>query len=549
MVNRSLAPGVLALAGLALLSSFLMTGMLVRPAQAQFGQIPVTHIRSQGPSSMEFNLYGMNSWDRAVLSARARGMGGASLALPGEAASGSLNPAALASLANPELTAESRSRGGSASGSGFPPTITGDDGSIIEVSQYRPSINGTYTYDNLAYAMPVKLLHRQAGVSLSYHRMLDFRSGEETRMKVKAALGEADLGQGYEFHGGLDAISPSIGMQFGENLAVGATLNFMTGQIKENGNQGVTTFGFVISRGSLLFNQDVSGTSIDLGAQYRVGPRLKVAAVLQPGHTLSFRHGFYSYQPLSTQQSSIPVLFVFERPLLDHKLSVPTMLGLGGSYEMMGGRMLLAVDYWHRPWSKATYTRKAYDVFTIFPDSTNLAANAAAYVFKDNDETKNANFIDSSHLRFGAEYMLKRGQGGGSSIPLRVGFRREPLTLAQANPDSFLALVRATQSIGANPQLSVPEKKALINSIVSDLLQNGTSLIATDKAVTGTTISLGSGISIGAFSLDASYSRTSYTVDRLFFGSFSDLTITPRPTGVTEKHTITELTLATTLRF
>jgi hypothetical protein len=211
--------------------------------------------------------------------------------------------------------------------------------------------------------------------------------------------------------------------------------------------------------------------------------------------------------------------------------------------------MLLAVDYWHRPWSKATYTRKAYDVFTIFPDSTNLAANSAAYVFKDNDETKNANFIDSSHLRFGAEYMLKRGQGGGSSIPLRVGFRREPLTLAQSNPDSFLALVRATQAIGANPQLSVSQKKALISSIVSDLLQNGTSLIATEKAVTGTTISLGSGVSIGAFSLDASYSRTSYTVDRLFLGSFSDLTISPRPTRVTEKHTVTELTLATTLRF
>jgi hypothetical protein len=208
-----------------------------------------------------------------------------------------------------------------------------------------PSINGTYTYDNLAYAMPVKLLNRPAGVSLSYHRMLDFRSGEETRMKVRAALGEADLGQGYEFHGGLDAISPSIGMQFGENLAVGATLNFMTGQIKENGNQGITTFGFVVSRGSLLFNQDVSGTSIDLGAQYRVGPRLKVAAVLQPGHTLSFRHGFYSYQPLSTQQSSIPVLFVFERPLLDHKLSVPTMIGRrllrhDGRTHAPGGRLL-----------------------------------------------------------------------------------------------------------------------------------------------------------------------------------------------------------------
>lgn len=549
MVNRSLATGVIALAGLALFSSFLPIGAAVRPASAQIFNIPPIHIKSDGPSAMEFNLYGLNSWDRTILSTRSRGMGGVFLALPGEAASGTLNPASLATIPAPLLSSQSRSRGGAASGTRIPPTITGDDGTIIEVSQYRPSVSGTYTYDNLAYGMPLLLADRRAGVSLSYHRMIDFRSGEETRMKVKAALGEADLGQGFEFHGGVDAISPALGIHLNDNLSVGATLNFMSGHIKENGNQGVTTFGFVVSRGSLLFEQDVSGTSLDLGANYKLGPRLTLGAVLQPGHNLSFRHGFYSYQPLSTQQTSTPILFVFERTLLDHTLSVPTMFGLGGTYEMMNGRLLLGADYWHRPWSKAEYERRDYDVLTIFPDSTSLTTNTAIYRFKDNKIKKSANLIDTSHIRLGAEYLVKQGFGGGTRIPIRLGFRREPLTLANANPDSFMALVAATRAISGNTTLSVSQRKALISSILSDLLQDGPGLIATDKSITGTTFSLGSGIAVGSFSLDVAYSRTSYTADRLFLGSFSDLTIAPRPQRVTEKHTVTELSIATTLRF
>ena len=541
MVNRTLATGVITLAGFGLLSLSRAPG---RGAVYQ----PHPFHQAQGPSAMEFSLYGLNSWDRSILSARSKGMGGVSLALPGAAHSGSLNPAALASLGSTELSAEARSRGGSASSSNFPTQIIGGDGSVIDVSHYRPSINGTYTYNNLAFGMPIVLLNRRGGVAVGYHRLIDFRTGEESRMKVRSPLGEADLGQGIEFHGGVDALTPSFGLNVNNNLSLGGALNFMNGTITENGNQGITVFGFVFARGALLFEQDVSATSIDLGAQYKLGPRLKIGATL-PGLHAQFPAWLLQLPAAAGAQNTTDPSSTAH--LLDHTLSVPTMWGVGGSYEMMDGRLLLATDFWNRPWSKATYQRKDFDILTLFPDSTALQSNLGVYLVDTLGvhTTKSANLIDTSHMRFGAEYLVKQGGPGRLKVPLRLGFRREPLTLANSDPDSFNAIVRAQSTINGDPNLSTIEKQALISDLVSELLKNGASLVLTDRAVTGTTISLGSGHEIGAFSLDVPYRRTSYTIDRLTFGSFYDMALNPRPQRVTEKHADTEFTLSTTLRF
>lgn len=549
MTNPASAPGSAVRRVPALILALLGLGLSAGLAAAQT-PLPPIRIRSGGPSVMELNLFGLNSWDRAYLTARSKGMGGVSLALEGSASSGSLNPAALSSVVAPELASESRMRGGSGSGLETPTSIRGDDGSVIEISDYLPAVSGNYSYNDLSFAMPILLLNRRAGVGLGYRRLLDFRNGEETRMKVVAPQGEADLGQGFSFTGGVNALTPSIGWQVNPKLSLGAALNFMSGSITENGNQGVTVFGFVVSRGALLYEQDISGTSLDLGARYLLNDKLTLGASLQPGYSLSFRDGFYSYQPLPTAQTSVPQIFIFERTLLDHKLSVPTQWGLGATYRMMDGRLLLGADYWNRPWSKSTYTRKGYSITTIFPDSTNLALASGVYSYSNNDVERDANFVDTSHLRLGFEYLLKEASSpGGVQIPFRFGFRREPLTLANTDPDSFNAVVGSIQTIGANPALSDQEKRAQIDDALETILGDGFGMILTDDKVNATTISVGSGVSVGAFSFDVAYARTSFTLDRIFFGSFSDLTISPRPQNVREKHTNTELTISTSLRF
>lgn len=550
MKNPTRAAGYSRRAALVLMAALTGLNFLAGPAAAQFTAPPPIRIRSQGPSAMELNLFGLNSWDRTYLTARSKGMGGVVLGLDGSSTSGSLNPAALASLSSPQLASEARVKGGSGSTSGQAPNIVGSDGTIIEVSEYSPGVSGSYSYNDVSFSMPILLLNRRAGVGLGYHRVLDFRNGEETRMKIEAPLGEADLGQGFEFQGGVNALTPALGWQVNPKLSLGAALNFMSGTITENGNQGVTVFGFVFARGTLLYDQKVSGTSLDLGAQYLLSDRLTLGAALQPGYSLSFREGFYSYQPLPTEQTTTPQIFIFERPLLDHKLSVPTQWGLGGTYKMMDGRLLFGADYWSRPWSKSTYSRRNFAIQPIFADTLNLANAFGAYVVGNSDVEKNASFVDTSHLRLGMEYIVKQASSpSGVQIPFRIGFRREPLTLANADPDSFISVVSSIRTIGANPALSDGEKRGLIGDALNTILTQGYNLIATNDKVNATTISVGSGISVGAFAFDVSYARSSFTLDRIFLGSFSDLTISPNPQVVREKRTSTEITLSSSLRF
>lgn len=530
----------------AVVLGFLFLGPLAAHAQTGTREIVRQHL--QGPSGADVLRYGLNNWDRSIPGARAKAMGGAGLAVLQGADGASLNPALWAFLPAPTLSAETRYRMGGATSQRNPGSIQSPDGSSYPTRNYRPNVTNNYTYNDLSYGMPILFFGRRAGLGLTYRRMIDMRNGDESRFVVQSPFGSADFGAGSQFKGGLDAISPSLGVALNPRLAVGLTANFMTGQIRENGDEGVTVFGQVVSRGSVYLDQDMSGKSLDLGGLYRPTDNLDLAATIQLGHSIDFTNGRDSRESLPDPSAQNPPRIIIERDLLDHTLDVPTMIGLGASWRMFDRKVLLAADYWMRPWDKAEYTRRAFATTTLFPDSNLLSTTVTTITPLSGEVTRDANLRDTSHLRLGLEWMAVGTGREGVSIPVRIGFRSEPLAVASIDTLGYYLVADSINKVAANLSLPVSQRKETIRELVDQIYQTGASLLAGGD-MTQTVITLGTGIKVDAFSIDVALSRSSYTVERLFLGSFSDPSLNRRTQSAREKRSLTEFSITAGLRF
>jgi hypothetical protein len=521
---------------------------LAGPAAAQTTGRPIVHVPSQGMSSADLLLFGLNSWDRTILGARARAMGGAFLAMPGDASSGASNPAAVSWISAPQLASESRYRSSSASGVSAPATLLAPGFGALPISNYRPGGGTSYTYNDLSFAMPLVLVGRPAGLALTYRRLIDFKGGEVTRFKVQSPQGEADFGQGSDFTGGVDALTPAIAWNLSSRISFGAALNFMNGTIKETGNQGVTSFGFVVARGGLNFEQDVYGTSLDLGTRISLTDNLALGGVVQTGHKLKFRNGHDSIQPLpDVNAGPTSPIYVLERSLLDHEMSVPTKYGVGLSYALLNQRLTLAADYWNRAWSRSEITENSFDVVGLFQDSLSIFPDSVKFVPGTGVVTKNSGFADTHHFRFGAEWLIKKSENGGMQIPLRLGFRREPFTFTNMDTTSYDEAYNRLLAAAAGPG-DAAQRQAAVMAELENIYRNGSNILSgTD--VSASTLTAGTGISVGAFSAEFAIARTSYTIERVFLGAFADFTRNPDLNPAREDRSSTEFTFTTSLKF
>jgi hypothetical protein len=529
------------------LSLLLLSGVASSAlAQGQGGE--VIRIRMPGPSGADLLRYGTNSWDRAVPGTRAKGMGGAGLALQVDVDGSGLNPSGFAFLQRPMLSSEGRYRMGSASGSDAPGGILAPDGSNYPIFEYEPNVTSGYTYNNLAFGMPIIFFGRRAGVGVSYRRFSDFNTGTETRFLVRSPFGDADFGAGESYKGGIDAISPSFAVALTPRIAVGATLNFMSGDIMEEGNQGVTTFGQVIARGDVFLDQEVNGTSADFGARIRLTPGLSLAGVLQAGHDLKFTGGEDAFQGLPDPTAIDPPTVILERDLMDHTLEVPTMYGTGLAWTTMDDRLTIAADLWTRPWGDARIHRNSFSTQTLFPDSTNLTNTVTLLTPGTEPFEKGAGLKDTGHLRVGAEFFLKGDGGDGVTIPLRLGWRREPMTFASIDTVAYYQVYSQIEAIAGDNSRSIDDRKAAIGAVVDRLYQESSTLLEGDD-VNATTLSIGSGVKVDSFSFDIAITRTSYTVKTIFLGAFNDFTRNQAVETVVEDRTINELSFTASLRF
>ena len=504
-----------------------------------------------GRSSWEEGFISFLDLDRIVLGPRSTGMGGTGLAVVGGAEYFSLNPALI--LGDPDwvLTSEIAMRSGGGSVSRFPERLDVGPNVSFESSNYRVRPQLATSYRNLSLGMPLVFLGKRGGLALAYRRLSPNFQGTETRFEVVGPVTNnipATLGVGTEPEGGYDAFTFGVARNMSSWLDLGANCNVHSGEFKNKVSIGASVFGQPITTGGEVFSQEVGGFNIDLGAKARLG-RLSLGGSLFLGYDLSFEGGRVDIRPLPDAQDPNSPVFLVHQTVLDHTISVPTTYGVGGAFQFTD-RLLLAADYWARPFSKAEITRRSLTPQMGFADPADSLSFGFALLAGEGNETFSAGLNDVNSLRFGAEYTLIEREG--LRVPFRAGFRTEDLAInnivVEPPYDDYLGLIQSYYNVsvlGMDP----PEGTTL-EQIEAQLLQaiEFEQIPFQGDAVSATTISAGLGFELRRFRIDVAAEFTSFDIDRFFFRGF-DPQFSPTADTTEESRNLRTLTFSTTMNF
>lgn len=532
---------------------------LVTVASTAAAQVAVTVDTVQVPerSSYEDGYLSRFSMDRTVPGARARAMGGAGLALLGGAESQGLNAAAILGITSPQLESEVKVTSGGASVRYVPTLLQLGENQTLTARNYRIRPREDLEYSSLALGIPVVMLGNRGALALTYRRSADSGAQDETRVELRGPItnqADATFGLGDIPTEGMDAISVAAARRITDWFDVGVNVNWQSGMIKRKKDVGVAVFGFEILSSSTDFQQEVSGSNIDLGGRLEIplrdliglnmGP-LTLAGTMYLSHDLKFQGARATVRPLPDPQDPGQQTLIRSRPL-DHTLSVPTLYGFGAGLEV-NDRLTLAADLWLRPWDKATITRARIDPVVGFADP----ADSSTYYFQlptvaGETETFGAGLWNTNSIRVGAEYKLSHSEN--FDLPFRVGFRSERLTrMNVAIPDTYASYVELRNQYWRALRDGQTEDAARYQGELERVAEFNT-LLFQGQAVKAKTITFGFGVRIENFSADLSVERVSYDTDRFFLQDFDPL-LNPLPSVVQEKRSLMNLSFATRMRF
>jgi hypothetical protein len=515
--------------------------------------VPIDTVTVQGRTAWEDGFLSLMDLDRVPQGSRVIGMGGAGMALVGGVEATALNPAVLTGIRRVELESEAIYYSGGASVSSFP---QGRIGSILSTADYKVSPSSSLGYNNVTLGIPLVIFGSQGGLGLSYRRVARTGQAEETRAQlfvVTSSNQAVTYGRGDSPEGGMDAFTLSVARQMGERLSVGANLNLESGTLTRSEALGVSLYGFTIMSAGSEFTQDVSSSNFDLGARADLG-RLKLAATTYVGHDMKFEGGSSEVRPLPEDQTSDR--YDLRSTPLDNTLSVPTMFGFGSAFEV-NDRLTLAADYMIRPWSKAEITRAKMDYTIGFADPADSSSFFYGLGVSDTDEeTFSARIEDTNSLRLGLEYRMIQRQDW--SMPVRLGFRKEKLTLSNTEiPDIYtnpVGLVNELYHLNLIPaDQRTSEEQARYEEIDGALREvlEFNNLIFRGKAADATVISFGLGFEMGTFGAELAVERKAYDIDNFFLSGFNP---DPRYGSLTpllskESRSIMAISLSTRWRF
>lgn len=325
--------------------------------------------------------------------ARARGMGGAFIGGADDATAASWNPAGLVFLEKSEASVVYV----------YSSVYQSVDNEEVE------DLGLSHGYLNfVSAAIPLSIGDKNVVGCVAYQRVIDlFSKGSEILQDEF----------NYEYYydtktkGGVDAISPSLGIQISPQFSLGLAYNIYVGNSSTKWNlldtdQEVDAPKEQYSGGNLSMGGMLDLGMVRLGAVYKTPFTLKAeqAERLNAGGLINF--------------------FGYEM-----EMKMPAILGIGVMVEATPN-LSLAADYELRRFSG--FERK----FGLDLDFVKL------------------NWEDVNQLRLGAEYLL---MSGGNVIPLRIGLKTEPKPFKDDNGDQVmgaaltmgLGLVSHTFSLGA----------------------------------------------------------------------------------------------------
>ncbi len=297
--------------------------------------------------------------------ARAAGMGNAFTGVADDATAISWNSAGLTQLYSPEASVYARFGFGSMSTDYQDINFDITTGSSFQLN-----------FASLVFPFSVGDLNVVGGIA--YRRVLDFTKDFEINAETSGFQQTVKT----ENSGGIDAISPSIGIQLNEMISAGATVNIMTGSTDFK-TESSGDLGDDLSESK----EKYSGVGIDIGILVKPSSTFQIGANLNLPQTLTIKesNGFDN----------------------EYKLKIPFFFSIGAAIRA-SDNLTIAADYRSRTWSNAK-----------------MEFDGEEMEFTD----QNAN---SFHV--GMEYLA---QAGKSVVPLRVGFYTLPTPGVDDNDDQI----------------------------------------------------------------------------------------------------------------
>ncbi len=354
--------------------------------------ISTDQVFAQG--GLDFNFIGAG--------ARARGMGGAFIGGADDATAASWNPAGLVFLEKTEAS------------------VTYVYSSVFESidNESVEDLGLSHGYLNfVSAAIPLSIGARNVVGCLAYQRVIDlFNKSFQTLYDANQIPYDYDTHQ----KGGVDAISPSLGIQVSPQFSLGLAYNIYTGGLNEKWTYLDTDEEVDAPK------ETYTGSNISMGGLFDFG-KFRIGAVYKTPFTLK------SERDEELNAGGLINFWGYE-----FEMKMPAMLGLGISFEPTPN-LRLAADFEMRSFSKFE-TRTTW----TSPDRQD----------ENSDEFIKAELEDVNQFRVGAEYLL---MAGNSFIPLRIGFKTEPKPYKDYNDDQVVgaALTLGTGLVGKSYTLGL----------------------------------------------------------------------------------------------
>ena len=246
------------------------------------------------------------------------------------------------------------------------------------------SDRGEFYLNFVGFAIPFNTKKRSVVGGIAVRSLSDMAGNTEW----KVTENDSNKWQyGEKVTGGLYAMSSAIGVNVLQNLALGMSINFVTGRYKVKNDTIITKDNSTENIWAEDENK-LSGTSIDLGVFWQALPNLSFGSKLSLPYTLH----------LTKSKHSDSTAIGAERDAT-MSLEIPTRFAFGASVQPMQD-LIFALDYHIKPWAKSQMSINDYQEDRIF-DSAN-----------------------SFHT--GVEYMIRTRD---SLLPIRLGFYISPTQL------------------------------------------------------------------------------------------------------------------------
>ncbi len=347
--------------------------------------------------------------------ARALGMGGAFIAIADDATAASWNPAGLIQLERPEVSIvgafihreEDNYFGDNSEASGME-TVTFEEINFMSM---------VYPFTLFNHNMVLSLNFRQL---YNFDREWDFTLINDSQ--GTAMTKDVDFDQ----EGNLRALGLSYCAQITPLLSIGATFNFWSNDLYNNGwtkNNDLTASGDL---GGYAFNALVKGRdeysfegfNTNIGILWNVNSRFTIGAVFKTPFTADLRHksSFYSLitYPDLTGFDSPPTTISYTK---NEEVDMPASYGIGVAYRF-SDTLTISADIHRTEW----------DDF-VLEDAEGNKTSSVTGLHEDESDIEPA-----IQLRLGVEKLFI---GNKYIIPLRGGLFYDPAPAMESNDDYY----------------------------------------------------------------------------------------------------------------